>query len=330
MLKILIIRFSSIGDIVLTTPVVRCIKNQLPDCEVHYLTKNQFITILEANPYISRLYTIEKNISEVIDKLKLENYDFVVDLHKNLRSAGVIFRLRKPWSSFPKLNLKKWLLTNFRIDLLPKVHIVDRYFRATQKLNIINDMQGLNYYIPDDEEVQMDDLPAEFSKSYIAWAIGGAHYTKIFPVDKIIEVIDKIDHPVIILGGPQDKERGEKIATATKKTVINVCGKYSVNQSASIIKQSILLITNDTGMMHIGAAFNKKIISLWGNTVPSFGMYPYMPGNENNSKIIEIAGLSCRPCSKIGYSKCPKKHFRCMEDIDEDRLAGAITDFLQT
>ncbi len=322
--KILIIRFSSIGDIVLTSPVIRCLKEQLPDCEIHYLTKKDFSPLIEANPSIDKVFHIEKKLSEVIGKLKLENYHFVVDLHKNVRSAGVKHRLRRPYASIPKLNIKKWLLVNLKMNLMPDIHIVDRYFKACSKLKIINDKKGLDFFIPAEEEVGINTLLPDFSGGYYAWAIGGAHNTKMFPVDKIIEVIKKTDFPFIILGGKEDVERGEKIASSTNPSVYNACGKYSVNQSASIVKQSEKLITNDTGMMHIAAAFNKKIVSIWGNTVPAFGMYPYMPEHENRSKIIEIKHLSCRPCSKIGYSKCPKKHFNCMEEIDTGMLSEVI------
>jgi ADP-heptose:LPS heptosyltransferase len=322
--KILIIRFSSIGDIVLTTPVIRCIKEQVPECEIHYLTKNQFYPLIKANPHISKIHTIEKGIPEVIDHLKKEDFNYVFDLHKNFRSEGVILRLRKPYSRFPKLNIRKWMLVNLKMNLLPDKHIVDRYFRATRKLKVKNDNKGLDYYIPEEDEIKINSLPPFLHRGFISWAIGGAHVTKIFPIDKIIEIVKLVNFPFIILGGSEDAERGESIAAIDKNRIFNACGKYSVNQSASIIKQSEKLITNDTGMMHIGAAFKKKIVSIWGNTVPTFGMYPYMPDNESNYRIIEVENLSCRPCSKIGYNRCPKKHFRCMEDIDVDSLVEAI------
>ena len=324
MQKILIIRFSSIGDIVLTSPVIRCLKEQLPECEIHYLTKKQFSPLFKANPYVEKVYSIEREVSEILNELKNENYHFVVDLHKNFRSKKVIHSLGKPYSGFPKLNVKKWLLVNFKINTLPEKHIVERYFMACSKLKISNDNKGLDFFIPADDEIDINTLPLAFSKGFYTWAIGGAHNTKIFPVDKIIETIRKIDFPFVILGGSEDTERGVEITASAPERVINGCGRYSVHGSASLVRQSEKIITNDTGMMHIAAAFGKKIISIWGNTVPAFGMYPYMPEYESRSKIIEIKDLSCRPCSKIGYSKCPKKHFRCMDDIDVESLAEAI------
>ena len=135
------------------------------------------------------------------------------------------------------------------------------------------------------------------------------------PNEKIISIIKKVNKPVLLIGGPEDFERGEQIVANTINTQ-NTCGKYSVLQSASLIQQANRVITHDTGMMHIAAAFKKKIYSVWGNTVPEFGMYPYLENEQ--SKRIEVKGLNCRPCSKIGYSKCPKGHFKCMQEIDEN------------
>ena len=163
MKKILVIRFSSIGDIILTTPVVRCLKQQLPGTEIHFLTKKQYLPILEANPYIDKLYSIHEKIDEVIPELKRENYDQIIDLHKNFRSKGVILKLHKPSTTFSKVNIEKWLMVNLKINLLPKVHIVDRCFQAVEKLGVKNDNQGLDYFIPSKDEVDLKILPTDAS-----------------------------------------------------------------------------------------------------------------------------------------------------------------------
>ena len=324
MRKILIIRFSSIGDIILTTPVIRCLKQQTGNCEVHYLTKEQFRPMLADNPFIDKIFTIREKISEIIPDLKKENYDHVVDLHKNFRSLGVRIQLRRPSTSFPKINFKKWLLVNFKINLLPDVHIVDRYFKAVESLNIKNDGKGLDYFIPAEDEITDADLPSTHRDGYIGFVIGGKHATKQLSPEKIINLCKKINKPVILLGGPDDASLSEKVRVGVGDKIFNACGGFSLNQSASLVKHAEKIITNDTGLMHIAAAFKKEIISVWGNTVPEFGMYPYFPGNENRSVIIEVKGLSCRPCSKIGYDKCPKGHFNCIEKIDENAILSHI------
>ncbi|NOX47672.1 MAG: glycosyltransferase family 9 protein [Chlorobi bacterium] len=324
MKKILIIRFSSIGDIVLTTPVVRCLKQQLDEVDIHYLTKLQYRSLIEANPYINRIFTIKDKIDEVLLELNNEDYDYIIDLHKNFRSQGVLFKLQKSSSTFKKANFKKWLIVNLKIDRLPDIHIVDRYLKAVEFLGIKNDGAGLDYFIPEKDRVEITSLPALFLDGYIGWAIGGNHNTKIYPVEKIIEVCQKIKSPVILLGGKEDYEKAEEIKKAVGERIFNACGKFNINQSASLVWQANKIVTNDTGLMHIAAAFKKEIISLWGNTIPGFGMYPYMPGFENRSNILEVKNLKCRPCSKLGYKKCPKKHFDCMNRIDTAKLVQLI------
>jgi len=316
--KFLIIRFSSIGDIVLTSPIVRCVKKQIPGAEVHYITKKAFASVIESNPHIYKLYTIEKDVSEVIKELKKENYDFVIDLHHNLRSVQVKQGLKKPSASFPKLNVEKWLKVNLKIDKLPEVHIVDRYFETVKSLNVKNDGEGLEYFIPKKDEVSITTLPATHQNGYIGFVIGARHFTKRLPLHKIIDICKRIDAPIVLLGGKEDIESAKQIEATVGVKIYNACGKYNLNQSASLVKQAKKIITHDTGLMHIAAAFKKDIISVWGNTIPEFGMYPYKPGA--NSHIVEVKDLSCRPCSKIGYKACPKKHFKCMEEISVEQI----------
>ena len=316
MKKILIIRFSSIGDIVLTTPVIRCLKTQVPDSEIHYLTKKQNQSLLQDNPYLTKTWLYDKNFEALLPLLKAEKFDFIVDLHKNLRSFYILLQLRKHYGTFKKLNLKKWLVVNLKIDWLPRIHIVDRYFEAVKVLGVNNDMKGLDYFIPSEEVIDKDVFPEAFRQGFIAFVIGGKHSTKILPDDKVVEICKKAKSLVILLGGKEDAERGNRIVQSTGSSVFNSCGKFSINQSASVVQMAEKVITNDTGLMHIAAAFGKTIISVWGNTIPAFGMYPYLQGKEGISSIFEVQGLSCRPCSKIGFEKCPKGHFRCMLDQD--------------
>ena len=338
-MKILLIRFSSIGDIVLTTPVIRCLKQQL-GAEVHYLTKQSFHTVLAANPHIDRIYTIQKKVKEVLTALKSEKYDVVIDLHHNLRSWQVKLGLGVKSYTFDKLNFEKWLMVNFKINRLPNIHIVDRYLATVKSLGVINDGKGLDYYISESDEFDVSHLtfdvqfphppilpfshPPILSSSYVAFVIGAAHATKRLPTEKIISICKKIQHPIILLGGPEDADRGEIIVKEAGNHVINACGKLKLNQSASLVRQAWKVITHDTGMMHIAAAFNKDIISAWGNTIPEFGMYPYYPKGEDENITLEVKGLPCRPCSKIGYEKCPKGHFKCMWEIDEQQIISNL------
>ncbi len=321
MKKILIIRFSSIGDIVLTTPVIRCLKKQIQDVEIHYLTKKLFVTVLKYNPYIDKLHYIDSHLNEVAADLKNEKFDHIIDLHKNLRTFLLKIRLKKKAYSFLKLNFKKWLLVKFKINRLPKQHIVDRYLETVKHLGVQNDGLGLDYFIPENDQLSLPDLPVKFKDGFIGAVIGGKHNTKLFPVQKWIELIRKMDKPVVLLGGQEDFEAAEKIASGLEDKVWNTCGKFKLSQSASLVKIADQIISNDTGLMHIAAAFKKPIISLWGNTIPEFGMYPYLPHEQMHKvSMIQVHDLKCRPCSKIGYSKCPKDHFDCMNKIEVDQI----------
>ncbi len=305
--KFLILRFSSIGDIVLTTPVIRCIKTQYPDAEVHFATKKQFKVLVENNPYIDKYHLLEKSLNPFIKTLQSENYEYIIDLHNNLRTSIIKFRLGKKTFSFDKLNFKKWLLVNLKIHQMPNVHIVDRYLNTVKSLGIKNDQKGLDYFIPEKDQVPINE-------SYVAFAIGGQHFTKKLPTERIIEVCQKINNKVMLLGGKEDSPAANEIEKTLGDKIINACGKYNLNQSASLVQQADYIITHDTGLMHIASALKKKVISIWGNTVPEFGMYPYL----TEFKIIENKELSCRPCSKIGYSECPKGHFKCMNELHLD------------
>lgn len=321
--KILVVRFSSIGDIVLTTPVVRSLKLQLNAAEVHYITKEAFAPQLRSNPYISKVFTIKSKVSEVINELKAENYDFVIDLHNNLRSWQVLMALRKPYGRFRKLNIRKWLLVRLGIDLMPQVHIVDRYMLAASRLNIKNDGKGLDFFIPEEQEVPLNVLPEEFRDGYVGLVTGGKHNTKILPAEKIAEICSLLDLPVVLLGGPEDNSRAEEVCSLAGLKAYNACGRFNLLQSASLVRQAKFIITNDTGLMHIAAAFKKPVVSVWGNTVPQLGMYPYLPVDVP-ALISEVKGLSCRPCSKIGFDKCPKGHFKCMMNQDSQRIAEFV------
>lgn len=318
-MKILIIRFSSIGDIVLTTPAIRCIKQQIPGCEVHFLTKSSFRTVLAKNPYINKLHLLKKPLAETLADLKAENFDYVIDLHNNIRTRLIKFKLGVKSSAFNKLNFRKWLLVNLKVDIMPEKHIVDRYVETASFLGVKNDGKGLDYFL--EQEHDLITLLPQSHQQYTGLVIGAQHATKRLPTHKLIELCQRIKYPVVLMGGKEDKERGAEIAAAGGAHVINGCGKFTLDQSAFLVREAQSIITHDTGLMHIAAAFNKPITSVWGNTVPQLGMYPY---KTDQLKIAEVKGLSCRPCSKIGYKKCPRGHFKCMNDQDIAAIASGF------
>lgn len=328
-MKILVLRFSSIGDIVLTTPVVRVLKTSLDNAEVHYATKASFAGIFDANPYMDKVHTLNDSLMALVRELREEKFDCIIDLHNNLRTRIISFLLGVKTYRFNKLNQAKWLMVRFKLDRLPNRHIVERYMDTLKPLGLKNDSLGLDYFIPESQEVELEWLPEAFQKEYVAFAMGGQHATKKLPLKRMIELCDKINKPIVLLGGKEDELAAEEIVKFfarrerasdyeeglqklnKKAEIFNACGKFSLHQSASLLRQARYVFSHDTGLMHIAAAFQKHIFSIWGSTIPAFGMYPY----RTKFVILEKQGLSCRPCSKIGFDKCPKGHFNCMNKI---------------
>jgi ADP-heptose:LPS heptosyltransferase len=312
--KFLIIRFSSIGDIVLTTPLIRCLKQQIDNAEVHYVTKFKYKELLHANPYIDKLHFLNDHLNVLTDELRMENFDYIIDLHHNIRSLRIKRALRVPSFSFRKLNFRKWLLVNLKLDLLPETHIVDRYFHTISQFKVVPDQKGLDYFIKEETKFSINSLPPPFDTGYIALIISGTYTTKQLPAKKVAWICRQISVPVVLIGGSCEKAMSEDIISMAGEHVLNLTGQTTIDESACLIRDSKLVLTNDTGMMHIAAAFGKKILSFWGNTTPKFGMYPYL--SPEASKMLQVNKLYCRPCSKLGFDKCPKKHFRCMNDLD--------------
>lgn len=329
-MKVLIIRFSSIGDIVLTTPVVRCLKQQRPDIELHYLTRFTFHALLDHNPYIDHIHLLHDDLAGLNEILKKEKYDHIVDLHHNLRTMRVKKALKAPAWSFPKLNIQKWILTNLKINTMPSISIVERYFETVKELGVRNDGKGLDYFFPSGQALSNTDIPMSHWGGFVGFVIGGSCGTKKLPVARWQELCDLVPYPIMLLGGPDDRYDGDQVAEKFPVKVYNSCGKFNINESAELTQLAKVIVSNDTGLMHIAAAFKKPIVSLWGNTSPAMGMFPYYGFNDlknhiaPQSVIMENKQLGCHPCSKIGYDTCPRRHFRCMNELDMHMAAEHV------
>jgi ADP-heptose:LPS heptosyltransferase len=317
-LKILVIRFSSIGDIVLTTPIIRCLSTQL-GAEVHLLTKKDNASWLKPNPHIHQIIPFEDNYVQLIEKLQQTEFDHVIDLHKNIRSKRIIRGLSCSSYTFDKQNVNKWLLVNFKIDRMTSSHIVDRYFQAVTVLGVDNDGLGLDFFLPQINEVHplILALPSE----YIVISLGASYGTKRMHIKLLQDYVKDTTKKYVLLGGVDVSYMSDILEGESH--VINLVGKINLLESALVVKNANLVITGDSAIMHVAAAFKKKIIAVWGNTTPKFGMEPYYGQQENKHINLEVEGLSCRPCSKLGHQECPRKHFKCMKDIGIDRLNDA-------
>jgi heptosyltransferase-2 len=325
--KYLVIRFSSIGDIVLTSPVLRMLKKRRPDAHIHFVTKKKYAPLVAHNPYIHKVHVLEDSLPALIRELRAESFDYVLDLHRNLRSFVVKNALGEKSFTFNKLSWSKWLLVNFKINILPPVHVVDRYLETLRELRVKRDAKGLDFFIPGD--VTLPSCVEKFAvkDGFVALVTGAQHATKKIPPLQLAKLCGMIALPVVLVGGEEEHEQGNEIARVCPNAY-NACGILNIYQSTILLERAKVVVAHDTGLMHIAAALKKNIASVWGNTVPEFGMYPYFAGEK--SKIFEVKNLRCRPCSKIGFDECPKGHFRCMNDIDYEKVAGYVNELSAT
>lgn len=321
MKKFLLIRFSSIGDVVLTTLALRCLRNAYPDAIIDFLTKREYVDLVSKHLKVSRVLVLKKSIWETAKDVNQNNYDCVVDLHSNLRSKALIQLLPESIKVFTynKQTVRRTLSVWLRKDFYRGERVPEQYLQALNSLGVENDGKGLDFFIPKSEWVYRSDVPMTHRSGYAVIALGATYFTKRMPLYKWIEVCKKIHPPIVLIGGEEEVELGEQLEASDEFKILNKCGKYSIGQSASVIDQSLFVIAQDSGMMHIAAALKKKVISIWGGTVPYLGFRPY-GWNENQSVVIENKNLNCRPCSKYGRADCPKGHFKCMKDIDVDEI----------
>ena len=314
------------GDVVLTTPVPRLLKKKFPESKIHFITKDEYSYIYDNNINIDKVIKFKDSLINILTKLRSENYDLVVDLHNNLRSNFLKLFLFKTSITYKKYFFKRWLLTNLKINLKIK-HIAKSYIETLLKINIYDDGEGLEFYFS--EKIKEINLPSIYDRGFSAVVVGAKHKTKRLTYKKLIELCDKINGPIVLVGGKSEISVSKKIESFFKYSdikvrdklnknthIYNLCGKLNIEESAYIINLSDKVFTHDTGLMHIASALKKNIFSIYGSTHSNLGFYPF----RSSFSVIENDNLSCRPCTKIGYSKCPAGHFKCMKDLKFDGI----------
>lgn len=319
-MRLLFIRFSAIGDIVLASAAFRCAKQQLPGVEIHLLTKRSMKAVTEANPYIDQFHYLDSDLSVTIHALKGCSFDYIVDLHKNLRSFRIRLALGVPVLAYDKLSVEKFLLTKFQINRMPDRHISLRSLDALAPLGVEYDGKGLDYFIPATTQV-----PELFPEGYVALVIGASFATKKLPLDSLKQLVKLIPHPVVLIGGPEEKVDGEELALVDSDRIINTCGTYSLHESAALVRDARLVISHDTGMLYIACAFEKNVIAIWGATSPALQVEPCMPENTK-ARVFQaiVPNLACQPCSNFGTKTCPKGHFNCMKQQDLPEIVRQV------
>ena len=332
--KFLCIRLTALGDMVVTTPVYRALKQQL-GAEVHVLTRPGTAQMLSGNPHVDVILNYEQ--PDLIGKLRSEGYDLVIDLHCNARSHKLRLALGLPVVGYYKRNIDKLLLRR-GINRFGQEHLVHRYFKALAPLGIRYDGEGLDYFIAADERESAQEAIAaagrkqrvDLSGPWTAMVIAGTHFTKRMPASLILKVIEHSEQPIVLLGGPDVAELAAEVeAKASGERLINLVNQLPLRVSCAVLAKAESVIATDTGLMHVAAALRKPIVAVWGSTAPPYGMYPFVPeAHASSIRHAEVEGLSCHPCSKIGYPACPRGHFRCMHDQRPAEIAAAARELV--
>lgn len=341
--KILIIRLSSIGDIVLTSPILRILRNFLPDSRIDFLIRREYTELIKFNPNINNVIEFDtsqglKGLYFIANEIKNNQYDLILDLHNNLRSNYIKFFSKAKFYTINKRTIKRFLLVKFKINLYrDTIFAVDKYLETIKFLKLKNDNKGLDLFYTDDIKLKSEEiikhLPVQDYDFLIGVAPSAKHYTKIWPAEKYIElltmIIQHFNAFVFLFGSQNEAEYINQINNAVKtkvnkNSIVNMAGKLSLLETAALMDKCKVIITNDTGLMHIAAARKRKIVAIFGSTVKEFGFFPY--GTE--SIVVENNNINCRPCTHIGRDSCPKLHLKCLNDITVDMVYNAYKNIL--
>ena len=334
-MRILIIRFSSIGDILLTTPFIRQVRNKFPDARIDYVIKDKFSELIKYNPHISQIIELtessENSLKDLTNKIKPNHYQYVFDLHNNIRSILLRLRVRAAYKSHIKKDKiqQKILLWSKRRWQADVKQIPERYHAVGKAAGIKDDGQGLEIFWPDSvdkkvrEKINVSGL--DLSHPAIGLAPGAGFYTKRWPLEYFSELIYRLEDKfeIVLFGGKE--EAGLAIELEKKHKVYNFTGTLSILESGAAISVMKLLISNDSGMMHMATAVKTPVLAIFGSSVKELGFFPY----RSKSIVVENNHVACRPCSHIGRNTCPRKHFKCMMDITPDIVYGSALELLR-
>ncbi len=305
--KILIIRLSSFGDIVLSFLLIKKLREKFPESVIHYLTKKNYNNVVELNPFVDKIINTDKSLKETRKRIKNEKYDLIIDLHMNFRSVYISLLNSRLIRRYFKENFKKFLLVQFKVNMFKEIIPVYRKYLLTIK-DLLSDA---------DYEFTASELLFTkgriIDENYMVVSPASRHFTKTYPAEKFIEFINNLNGKRVILVG--DNTANDKIICgyieSKCRNVLNLCGKLDIKDLANVLFNSEYVISNDSAVLHLSEALGKRVIAVFGSTVKEFGFFPQL----KESRVLEINNLSCRPCTHIGRDTCPEGHFKCMEEI---------------
>lgn len=336
--KILIIRLSSIGDIILTTPLLRSVRKTYPNATITYITKKQYAGLLADSPYINELIAFDKSegfrgLRKIRHKLRDQHFDAYLDIHKNWRSRFLRLGLgAKMITTYPKYIIRRALLIRFKINLYKHVRPVYlRYFEAARKLGVHYDGLGSEIHFPAAATEKVTGMLTThgfgFKTPLVVICPGATYFNKKWLAEGFIatakQLMSERSAFIIIHGGRDDKELCDSIAAGIGKGSCSLAGSLSLPESAALLKLSTLVIANDSGLLHLAQSQKVPVVGIYGPTTRELGFFPI----EQNSTVVETT-LPCRPCTPKGLNYCPKVHFRCMKDITPEMVIAAALKYL--
>ncbi|MFH0948771.1 MAG: glycosyltransferase family 9 protein [Elusimicrobiota bacterium] len=315
-MKILIIRLSSIGDIVLATPLVRCLRKKFPSAQIDFLVKKKYSEILSANPYISNLIFFENSIFELARRIKKERYDLILDIHSNFRTFLLTLFSGAKILRYKNYLIERFFLVEFGLNFYKeKVPVFQRYLKTVESLGVLYDDKGLDFFI--------DPALGGSKNQYVGICPVAVWKTKRWPKENFVnlakKILEKNNCKILIFGGEKDFDYCEDIKKQVGDRAKNLCGS-SLQETAVALRECKCLLTNDTGIMHIAEALSVPTVAIFGPTAEEFGFYP----QTEQSKIISKKFL-CKPCSTKGSNKCPVGDSRCMNDISVEEVYPALS-----
>ncbi|MCS7052650.1 MAG: glycosyltransferase family 9 protein [Ignavibacterium sp.] len=318
--NILVIRLSSLGDILLTTPLLRAIKTQYPNVKIDFLAKQEYSDLMINNPNIENLFLLNKdgiiNPAKKNSSTTLGQYDLIIDLQNNIRSRRISSKLRTQIVRFKKYSIRKLLLVRTKINLMKDFPSIPERYAET--IDIKLDDKGVEIISYKETSKEIKNL-----KKIIGICPGSKHFTKRYPIEyqiNLCKLLVENNFNVVLFGGKLDKEICQEISERVQH-IINLQNDDDILQTVADMKMCDVIVCNDSGLMHVASSFNKKLIAIFGSTVKEFGFTPY---NCPNAIIVENENLNCRPCSHIGRDSCPKFHFRCMKDLKPEIIFNLI------
>ncbi len=330
--KILIIRLSSIGDVLLTTSFIRQVRTTYPNAQIDFVVKKAYIDLVRYNPHLNNIFTIEqdmgtKALMQFSKLFKKNRYQYVFDLHNNIRSRLLTSHLNtKSINRIQKNKLKRALLVYFKINRYNEIlTIPQRYANVGKEAGIAHDGLGLELYWKNkhEKEIKARLKKQNIKPGFFVVAPGAGYYTKRWPLEYFEQLCRHLlreneTGDIIVVGNKDDRKRWSKLPTNDR--IHNWAGGLGLLETAAIINKSDLIVSNDSGVMHMAQATQKPLIAIFGSTVRELGFFP----ESLHATVVENEYLRCRPCSHVGRRQCPLVHFKCMKDISPERVFNKI------